>query len=133
MTWRERSSRIHEIEAGVPASDCCAALSDRVLTSHQPTHSKPRPREKKNIHLQVESARMSPINGGAKTEPTAVPALMMPMPVDRRSAGSHSATARVAAGKPPPYPSPTAIALLAVEKVPELTPAARMPATTRSW
>ena len=46
------------------------------------------------------------MSGGASTEPTAVPALMMPIAVDRRSSGIHSATTRVAAGNPPPSPIP---------------------------
>jgi hypothetical protein len=45
--------------------------------------------------------------GGAITAPTAVPALMMPMAVERSLTGNHSVTARVAAGKPPPSPMPS--------------------------
>ena len=41
--------------------------------------------------------------GGATTAPTAVPALMIPIAVDRSFAGNHSDTALVAAGKPPPF------------------------------
>ncbi len=41
------------------------------------------------------------------TPPTAVPALMMPIAVERSVTGNHSATARVAAGKPPPSPMPS--------------------------
>ena len=51
--------------------------------------------------------------------PTAVPALMRPMAVDRSSTGNHSATARVAAGKPPPSPMPSRNRLRA--RVPTLT------------
>src|SRR4030095_6824264 len=45
--------------------------------------------------------------GGATTAPTAVPALMMPIARDRSFAGNHSATAFVAAGNPPPSPTPS--------------------------
>ena len=44
--------------------------------------------------------------GAAKMPPTAVPALMMPMAVERSRMGNHSATALVAAGKAPPSPMP---------------------------
>ena len=44
--------------------------------------------------------------GGATTMPRAVPAFMMPMAVERSLTGNHSATTRVAAGKPPPSPAP---------------------------
>ena len=47
---------------------------------------------------------ISAISGGATTMPTAVPAFMMPMAVERSCTGNHSATTRVAAGKPPPSP-----------------------------
>ena len=50
---------------------------------------------------------MSPIKGGASTDPRAVPALMMPIAVARWFAGSHSATTRVAAGKAAPSPMPS--------------------------
>src|SRR5690242_12680446 len=46
------------------------------------------------------------IAGGAITAPTAVPALMIPMAVERSRVGNHSATALVAAGNPPPSPAP---------------------------
>ena len=39
--------------------------------------------------------------------PRAVPAFMMPMAVERSFTGNHSATTRVAAGKPPPSPAPS--------------------------
>ena len=45
--------------------------------------------------------------GGATTAPTAVPALTMPIAVDRSAAGNHSAMAFVAAGNPPPSPAPS--------------------------
>ena len=47
------------------------------------------------------------MSGGAITPPTAVPALMIPIAVARSFVGNHSATARVAAGKPPPSPIPS--------------------------
>ena len=40
------------------------------------------------------------------TAPMAVPALMIPIAVERSRTGNHSATALVAAGKPPPSPAP---------------------------
>jgi len=43
----------------------------------------------------------------------AVPALMIPIAVDRSWMGNHSATARVAAGKPPPSPMPSSRRLTA--------------------
>jgi hypothetical protein len=46
------------------------------------------------------------MRGGATTMPTAVPALMIPIAVERSWTGNHSATTRVAAGKPPPSPAP---------------------------
>ena len=49
---------------------------------------------------------MIPISGGARTDPTAVPALIMPIAVDRCCGGIHSATTLVAAGKAPPSPMP---------------------------
>src|SRR6478672_741809 len=52
-------------------------------------------------------SRMPAIIGGATTAPTAVPALIIPMAVARSLNGNHSATARVAAGKPPPSPTPS--------------------------
>ena len=50
---------------------------------------------------------MAAISGGARMPPTAVPALMMPMAVERSRTGNHSATALVAAGNPPPSPTPS--------------------------
>jgi hypothetical protein len=47
------------------------------------------------------------------TPPTAVPALTIPMAVERSLTGNHSATARVAAGKPPPSPMPSSSRLTA--------------------
>jgi hypothetical protein len=47
------------------------------------------------------------MSGGATIMPTAVPRLMTPMAVERSLTGNHSATARVAAGKPPPSPAPS--------------------------
>ena len=56
------------------------------------------------------------MSGGATTAPMAVPALMMPMAVERSRAGNHSATALVAAGKPPPSPAPSRNRLSASER-----------------
>src|SRR6266536_1857207 len=53
------------------------------------------------------------ISGGAITAPTAVPPLMIPIAVARSLAGNHSVTARVAAGKPPPSPTPRSSRLAA--------------------
>jgi hypothetical protein len=51
--------------------------------------------------------RIKAISGGATTAPTAVPALMMPSAWARSRGANHSATARVAAGNPPPSPTPS--------------------------
>ena len=53
------------------------------------------------------------MSGGAIIPPRPVPALMMPMAVERSLTGNHSATARVAAGKPPPSPTPRSNRLVA--------------------
>jgi len=55
---------------------------------------------------QLVKDRRSAMSGGATTIPSAVPAFMMPMAVERSLTGNHSATTRVAAGKPPPSPAP---------------------------
>ena len=62
---------------------------------------------RKKTQRQSAALSTSAISGGATTMPTAVPALMMPMAVERSFTGNHSATARVAAGKPPPSPMPS--------------------------
>jgi hypothetical protein len=62
---------------------------------------------------QSDDDSTSAISGGAITPPTAVPALMMPIAVDRSFTGNHSATARVAAGNPPPSPIPSSNRLTA--------------------
>ncbi|HMC59580.1 MAG TPA: hypothetical protein VKJ01_10340, partial [Candidatus Solibacter sp.] len=74
---------------------------------HQSVHSKPMAPERKNTHRQLSVAITSAMPGGAITEPTAVPALTIPIAVPRCSTGYHSATALVAAGKPPPSPIPS--------------------------
>ena len=58
------------------------------------------------MERQVVNDNISAMSGGATTMPRAVPAFMMPMAVERSLTGNHSATARVAAGKPPPSPAP---------------------------
>src|SRR5690349_18464446 len=47
------------------------------------------------------------IAGGARTAPSAVPALMIPIAVARSSGGNHEETTFVAAGNPPPSPTPS--------------------------
>jgi hypothetical protein len=61
----------------------------------------------KNAQRQFAEMTTIAMSGGATTAPIAVPALMIPMAVDRSDAGNHSATAFVAAGKPPPSPTPS--------------------------
>ena len=58
------------------------------------------------MERQLVKDNISAISGGATTMPRAVPAFMMPMAVERSFTGNHSATTRVAAGKPPPSPAP---------------------------
>ena len=60
----------------------------------------------KNTILHPAVSRIIPISGGARTDPTAVPALIIPIAVDRWCNGIHSATTLVAAGKAPPSPIP---------------------------
>jgi hypothetical protein len=60
----------------------------------------------KNTVRQLAKPRIAAIAGGATTAPTAVPALMMPIASERSRAGNHSETALVAAGNPPPSPTP---------------------------
>ena len=50
---------------------------------------------------------MAAMAGGAITAPTAVPALTIPMAVERSRTGNHSAMTLVAAGNPPPSPAPS--------------------------
>jgi hypothetical protein len=50
---------------------------------------------------------MNAMAGGATTAPAAVPALTMPIAVERSATGNHSAIALVAAGNPPPSPIPS--------------------------
>ena len=61
-------------------------------------------------------------SGGAITAPMAVPALIMPIAVERSRAGNHSATALVAAGKPPPSPTPSRKRLSASDPKPLASP-----------
>src|SRR5579871_5484302 len=95
------SSRV----TGVSAEE----LAERPLyeMSHHSTHAIPAAADRKKTILHPLCSNTTPINGGASTEPTAVPALMMPTAVDRCSGEIHSATTRIAAGNPPPSPIPS--------------------------
>ena len=62
------------------------------------------------------------INGAAITDPTAVPALISPIALERSLTGNHSATALVAAGKPPPSPKPSKNRLIASIQNPAASP-----------
>ena len=62
------------------------------------------------------------ISGGAMIPPTPVPALMMPIAVARSLQENHSATTRVAAGKPPPSPTPSSSRLAASMTTPPAKP-----------
>src|SRR5689334_5398174 len=73
---------------------------------HVTAHTRPKTAVTKKTQRQFACVRMRAINGGAATEPTAVPALIIPIAEDRSVTGNHSATAFVAAGKPPPSPAP---------------------------
>src|SRR5215475_6563954 len=80
---------------------------------HHRAHSKPNAPVRTKIHRQVAWERTMAISGGAITAPPAVPALMIPIAVARSLVGNHSATTRVAAGKPPPSPVPSRNRLIA--------------------
>src|SRR5215469_17455063 len=74
---------------------------------HQTVQTTPMAPVIKKMARQEEIARMPAIIGGATTAPTAVPPLMIPIAVARSLTENHSATARVAAGNPPPSPRPS--------------------------
>src|SRR5207237_565697 len=73
---------------------------------HQIVQTRPVAPVAKKTHRQLATPRMAAMAGGATTAPAAVPALIIPIAVDRSLAGNHSETALVAAGKPPPSPIP---------------------------
>ena len=64
---------------------------------HQIVQTSPVAPVAKKTQRQLARPRMAAIAGGATTAPTAVPALIIPMAVDRSLAGNHSDTAFVAA------------------------------------
>ncbi len=66
-----------------------------------------------NTQRHVPTVRIAAIAGGATTPPTAVPAFTRPMAVDRSPIGNRSAITFVAAGKPPPSPTPSSRRLAA--------------------
>ena len=88
----------------VPSDAWLQADNTRAAT-RLPTISPMTP-ERKNTHRQFSVASVTAISGGASRLPPPCPALMMPIAVERSWAGNHSATALVAAGKPPPSPIP---------------------------
>src|SRR5437773_1506527 len=96
---------------------CCSG--GKYSLNHQAVQTSPDPPMMKNTQRQDASSSQwtcritAAMNGGATTPPTAVPALMMPMAVERSLTGNHSMTARVAAGKPPPSPTPNSSRLAA--------------------
>ena len=108
--------RSNEIHRGFVADVCgiCRRPDLKVSGSgtkyesrHHAVHRRPSAPEIAKIQRQFAQLRMTAISGGAMTAPTDVPALIMPIAVERSSVGNHSATARVAAGNPPPSPMPS--------------------------
>src|SRR5262245_58088752 len=77
------------------------------VPAHQNAHAMPAAPQAMNTHRQLPCRRMAAIAGGAMTAPTAVPALTIPIAVDRSVTGNHSAMTFVAAGNPPPSPMPS--------------------------
>jgi hypothetical protein len=76
----------------------------------------------KKTTRQLYQARIAAMAGGATTAPMAVPALMIPIASERSRAGNHSATAFVAAGNPPPSPTPRRKRLTSSERNPVARP-----------
>src|SRR6185503_2800440 len=74
---------------------------------HHRAHARPVAPHATNTHRQFPCVMIAAIAGGATTAPIAVPALTMPIAVDRSPTGNHSAMTLVAAGKPPPSPAPS--------------------------
>src|SRR5262245_64147758 len=70
-------------------------------------HTSPAAPHATNTQRQLPCVIIAAIAGGATTAPIAVPALTMPIAVDRSPTGNHSAMTLVAAGKPPPSPAPS--------------------------
>ena len=94
------------ISAAPRARFGCRAGRDNRAPPDRPEQARSR-RSRRRPSASSRTPRISAIAGGATTAPTAVPALMMPMAVERSRAGNHSATAFVAAGNPPPSPIPS--------------------------
>ena len=100
-TWTVRMLRSRENDCWPVRRASSRGERHRVATIgdiHQITHAMPRLPAKKTSRHPIFN-RMIPISGGASTEPTAVPALMIPIAVERSSGAIHSETTRVAAGK----------------------------------
>src|SRR5581483_11653086 len=105
-----------EIQRGSTAGACgisrswgfsASGFGTKYESRHHAVHKRPSAPESTKIQRQVAKLRMTAIRGGAMTAPTDVPALIIPIAVARSLVGNHSATARVAAGKPPPSPIPS--------------------------
>src|SRR5882724_2126661 len=118
---RKRNSCIQDKRGAKPNVSCggptesssSEAFGERYENCHHAVHSSPIPPANTKIQRQVEYKRIVAMRGGATTAPTAVPELTMPIAVARSFVGNHSATARVAAGKPPPSPMPSRNRLVA--------------------
>src|ERR1035437_4995682 len=81
----------------------------------------PAPRRKAKPARVIQHQKNQPRRGHG---PTAVPALMMPIAVERSLTGNHSATTRVAAGNPPPSPMPSrhrlATSMISANDIPKI-------------
>src|SRR4029077_15693976 len=75
--------------------------------SHHSVHASPAAPVTTKTQRQLAQLTINAISGGATIPPTAVPALMMPMAVARCPTAKPPATARLAAGNPPPSPIPS--------------------------
>src|SRR6266567_4050705 len=104
FTWRTFNSVIHLVGASstIGMDRCGCLFAAGYATHHHITHATPIAPAAKNTTRQLLARRIAPINGGARTAPTDVPALINPMALERLAIGTHSATTRVAAGNPPP-------------------------------
>src|SRR5688572_4524159 len=91
---------------GLDLSAVSAAGASPTSSSQAAAHTSPTIPATTNTQRQPDTAIIAAIAGGAKTAPTAVPALITPIAVERSRTENHSATAFVAAGNPPPSPIP---------------------------
>src|ERR1035437_1548906 len=98
-------SSLASTRASSVADDAAGPLL-RSSSDHHATHTIPSPPARRNTTRQPSVNKMRPTKGAASTDPTAVPALMIPTAVERSSGSIHSETTRTAAGNAPPSPIP---------------------------